>query len=1151
MKNTTQRRLFSLLLAFLLVLTLTPTALLAPPSGEGDGQDTEDTETPGDDQTPDTPDNPDTPSGDPMVNRMTIGGDENLQTITPDSAYALVLEPNSSANQGARLTVALDPDNAATQALHVIWRSSDSAIADAAEQDNGHVASVFGRAPGESTITISAAGKTCTVAVTVSGIQPGSSLTGGIEVQENQTVDLKPDVDFYLFGNAKNDAAVVTAAVVNNATNAVPRVNADNSITIEGRQEGRVTVVLTVSSAGRTYTLEIPVTITSNESVIEYKDGCSITDPLKFSVLESLIAAQCQQMTKDALASIIDLRVPTSEGVLYLGYKSPEDTGAGVGSSVTYYARSGARGPYISDITFVPNASFRGETSTISYTGRAANGRTFKGKIIVTLTEEKTDLTVSTKRDTPLLLSASLFSRACHEAVGSPLNYVIFTLPPANEGTLYVDYKNEYDYASPVSANNRYDQAALNNITFVPAQGFVGNVSISYAGYSVSGSKYTGELVIQVKQGLDDAITYTGSGAVTFSGSDFDAFCENATGRELSSVSFTPPPASQGVLYATPSGIRGNEVVSGQTFGYTALNRVTFIPADGFDGIVRIGFTGTARNGASFQGTVEIHIQSAGASRGDISYVCAAGQSVKLEVSDFASLCESVTGQRLHYISFQSLPDFNLGTLYHNRTSAGGMGTRVSTATRYFNSAVPYISNLSFWATQNFRGSVEIPFTGSAVNGQTFTGVMTISSGAGAGSGYSGAVTYTITGQNPARFVGSDFDNACRQATNEALSYVRFSLPASGQGILYYDYRSDVNPTALDTTRNLSLNGEVRIDRVAFVPARGFAGVVSVPYTGWSIRGQQFSGTVEITVHPAGALGGLVRYESGGAPVHFDAYSIQEAAGGIPVSLRFTGLPAANQGKLYYEYVSPTRYSWQGNTSTQYSLYGDPSVSNLTFVPRAGYYGEVNLPYTAANSDGTTYSGTIRVTVNQPSASANFNDLAGYSAQTKSAVDYLYAQGVVNGVGDGKYDPGASIRRSDFCLMLARAFQFNVGSTATGFHDVPAGAYYAQAVNQMYALGVVNGVGGGRFNPSSPVSRQDASLMVQRALQQAGIQIPDGNAAALAAYSDRGQVSGYAAGAVGGLVQRGLLPASNGQLAPKADLTRADMALLLHRAMTQ
>ena len=409
---------------------------------------------------------------------------------------------------------------------------------------------------------------------------------------------------------------------------------------------------------------------------------------------------------------------------------------------------------------------------------------------------------------------------------------------------------------------------------------------------------------------------------------------------------------------------------------------------------------------------------------------------------------------------------------------------------------------------------------------------------------------YTVTSGGSVTFSGKDFDDACRQATNAALSYLRFDLPSSGQGILSYDYRAGSTPKALNPATDLYRSGEVSIDRVTFVPAKSFAGIASVPFTAWAIDGTEYRGMAEITVRSEAALGGLVRYQTGGAPVHISAADIQSAAGEQPSSLRLTGLPNASQGKLYYQYAGPTQYSWQGNTTTEYSLYGDPSVSNLTFVPKAGYTGTVEIPYAAATSSGG-YAGTIRITVSAPNSSVNFDDLDGYSAQNKAAVDYLSSIGVVNGTGYRTYEPGASIRRGDFCVMLSRAFQFNVGGSGGGFTDVPAGAYYASAVNDLYALGIVNGVGGGRFQPSATLSRQDAALMIQRTLNQAGIEIPDGNSAALAAYSDRGQVADYARGAVAGLAQLGLLPTRNSRLSPKANLTRADMALLLHRAMTQ
>lgn len=1146
MKISTRRRLLSLLLAMVMVLTLAPTALLS----SSDGTD------------PDDPNSPDEPvTG--VLEDLKLSSDsfDSSQTAPPN--YAITLEPNSSADRGgARIVATLDPvTDEEVQKLHVTWAPTDSAVVGVSEQDNGHVGNIWGKAPGEETITVTAGTgeerKECRIDAVVSGIKLSDKLAAGIEVQENGTVKIDVDTDYFLFGNAESDSAALTASVVNSKSNVYLLVEG-KSVTIEGRQEGSATVRLSISSAGRIYEAEFPVTVTSNMAVISYTEGCSPSKPLKFSVLEQLIADACQEKTGQTLTSITGLSVPTAQGTLYLGYSSPEDTGAGAGSSITYYTGAAARGPYIRDITFVPNPSYAGEKAYISFTGQAiAEGganRAFKGRIEVTLTDEKTDITVSTKRNTPLPLTSSMFTKVCQEQAGSPLDYIIFTLPPASQGALCRNYTDEWNYAAKVSPNEKCSRKQLDDITFVPAETYVGEVRISYAGYSVSGVKYNGELVIQVKQGVDDAITYNdnGSGQVSFSRQDFDDFCENATGKALSSISFTLPPASQGVLYLNWNGVRGTAAAEGRDYTPAQLDRMTFVAADGFSGVVRIPFSGASRSGVNFSGTVEIHIQSVGTGGTDasISYICAPGQSVKLSLSDFAGLCQSLTGQRLHYINFQSLPDFNQGSLYHNRTSSGVMGVRVNTVTRYFNSAAPYIANLSFWATDRFT-SVTIPFTGSAVSGQTFTGTMSISSGAGAGSGLAGTVNYSAVGQTPVSFSGGDFDAACREATNASLSYLQFGLPSSGQGILYYDYRAGTAPTALNAGTTLYRSGETSVDRVSFVAAKGFSGVASVPFTGWAIDGRQFQGAVQITVRSDAALGGLVRYESRGEPVHINAYDIQTASGGTPASLRFTGMPDAGHGKLYYQYAGPTQYSWQGNTSTVYSLYGDPSVSNLTFVPKAGFYGVTEIPYTASNADGTQYTGTIRITVTEPAVSANFDDLSGYSAQMKSAVDYLYNLGVVQGTGQRRYEPGASIRRGDFCVMLSRAFQFNVGSTVQGFSDVAPDAYYAQAVNEMYALGVVNGVGGGRFEPSTTLSRQDAALMVQRALNQAGISVPDGNAAALAAYGDRGQVADYARGAVSGLAQQGLLPTSNSRLSPRSNLNRGDMALLLHRAMTQ
>ena len=205
----------------------------------------------------------------------------------------------------------------------------------------------------------------------------------------------------------------------------------------------------------------------------------------------------------------------------------------------------------------------------------------------------------------------------------------------------------------------------------------------------------------------------------------------------------------------------------------------------------------------------------------------------------------------------------------------------------------------------------------------------------------------------------------------------------------------------------------------------------------------------------------------------------------------------------------------------------------------------------ALYADGTQFQGQVVISVIPAAASQYFNDLGNYGSETITAIDFLRDRGVVNGTGNGRFAPGDSIRRGDFSLMLWRAFQFENSGAPGSFADVPSSAYYASAVNTLSGLRIVNGTGSNRFQPNSTISRQDAAVMIQRTLQAAGMTADDGSLSALNAYSDGNQVSGYAQTAMACLIQQGLLRTGDGRLNPKANLTRADMAVLLHRAMTR
>ena len=336
---------------------------------------------------------------------------------------------------------------------------------------------------------------------------------------------------------------------------------------------------------------------------------------------------------------------------------------------------------------------------------------------------------------------------------------------------------------------------------------------------------------------------------------------------------------------------------------------------------------------------------------------------------------------------------------------------------------------------------------------------------------------------------------------------------------------------------------------MSFLPDEDFTGTVSISFTGYDTAGDRFSGTVTVEV-AAPRVSAILYTTSGGAAALRAADFTSACRSALPGGLsrvRFT-LPAAAAGRLYYNYDGPTRYDSAVSAAVDYAVSASPFLNNVSFVPRAGFQGTAVIPFTGWDSRGNSCAGTVQIAVAPPSASPRFTDMGAYGWAVP-AVEFLYQYGVVSGTSASTYAPGAPIRRGEFALMLQRAFRFPAASG--GFSDVPADSPYAAAVAAVSAQGVVSGFGDGTFRPGAALSRQQAAVMLHRALGAAGVSTGPGGTAALSGYQDRGAVSAYAAEALSDLVSLGVFQGdAAGRLSPGGTLTRAQMAVILHRALT-
>jgi len=198
-------------------------------------------------------------------------------------------------------------------------------------------------------------------------------------------------------------------------------------------------------------------------------------------------------------------------------------------------------------------------------------------------------------------------------------------------------------------------------------------------------------------------------------------------------------------------------------------------------------------------------------------------------------------------------------------------------------------------------------------------------------------------------------------------------------------------------------------------------------------------------------------------------------------------------------------------------------------------------------TDGRVFGDLASLSVEKaPDAPASaFLDLDGYG-WAREAIESLHGDGIVNGISDGVYAPGSYIRRADFVLMLCRAYGLRSGGGGS-FADVPAGAYYAEAVGTAKALGIAQG-DGTFFRPADDVTRQEAMVFICRTLRAVGRDLSGYNAD-LGTFSDSGMIAGWAVDSVMALVGAGIINGKGGVIDPCGSMTRAEMAVALYRTL--
>ncbi len=201
----------------------------------------------------------------------------------------------------------------------------------------------------------------------------------------------------------------------------------------------------------------------------------------------------------------------------------------------------------------------------------------------------------------------------------------------------------------------------------------------------------------------------------------------------------------------------------------------------------------------------------------------------------------------------------------------------------------------------------------------------------------------------------------------------------------------------------------------------------------------------------------------------------------------------------------------------------------------------------ASNAPGTGLAGkdpaVKAVAITNPKAT--FPDIKSHANRT--AIEALAQRGIINGKGNGMFDPDANMTRAEFCAIVVRALGLTPKANGS-FSDVSS-QWFASYVGTANSFQIVNGVGDRRFAPNATITRQEAAVMVARAAKLCGVREEYDTSAirdVLAQFDDYVKTADWARSSLALCYDKGILDDSALSIQPTVPIRRCEVAQMLY-----
>ena len=169
-------------------------------------------------------------------------------------------------------------------------------------------------------------------------------------------------------------------------------------------------------------------------------------------------------------------------------------------------------------------------------------------------------------------------------------------------------------------------------------------------------------------------------------------------------------------------------------------------------------------------------------------------------------------------------------------------------------------------------------------------------------------------------------------------------------------------------------------------------------------------------------------------------------------------------------------------------------------------------------------------------------------AYYEDAVVWAVGRNITTGMSATTFDPNGSCTRAQIVTFLWRAAGSPEPKTMKGFDDVASKAYYAKAVAWAVENGITTGTSASKFSPNDPCTRTQAVTFLFRYAAANGMEAVTMQEL-LSGYADAASVPSYAVSAMNWALAAGILQGDGVKLMPNATCTRAQIVTFIYRSV--